>query len=74
LLKSAFKPNQTNKSIGISVLYFSKQEFNELLKGLILDEDNGETVGQYPWKTTEDEMLLLKEKVCLHITKSFYWN
>ncbi|XP_053405857.1 solute carrier family 12 member 3-like isoform X2 [Mercenaria mercenaria] len=40
----------------------SKQEFNELLKGLVLDEDNGETVEQYPWKTTEDEMLLLKEK------------
>lgn len=41
----------------------SKQEFNELLNGLILDEENGETVEKFPWKTTEDEMLLLKEKV-----------
>ncbi|KAL4227820.1 hypothetical protein ACF0H5_013257 [Mactra antiquata] len=40
----------------------SQQEFNDLLKGLILDEDNGETLEQFPWKTTEDEMLLLKEK------------
>jgi len=43
--------------------YYSKQEFEERIKGLVLDEDNGETTEQYPWKTTEDEMLLLKEKV-----------
>ena len=42
---------------------YSKQDFEELLKGLVLDEENGETQEKYPWKTTEDEMLLLKEKV-----------
>jgi len=40
----------------------SKQEFNTLMKPFILDEDNGETQEEFPWKTTEDEMLLLKEK------------
>ncbi|XP_052280558.1 solute carrier family 12 member 2-like isoform X2 [Dreissena polymorpha] len=40
----------------------TKQEFNELMKGMILDEDNGETPEEFPWKTSEDQMLLLKEK------------
>lgn len=40
----------------------SKQDFEELLSGLILDEENGETAEEYPWKTSEDELLLLKEK------------
>nr|WIW57980.1 solute carrier family 12 member 2 [Sinonovacula constricta] len=39
----------------------SKQEFNELLKGMVLNEDE-EAKEDFPWKTTEDELLLLKEK------------
>ena len=45
------------------IFSFSQEEFEERLKGRVLDEDKGETLEQFPWKTTEDEMLLLKEKV-----------
>ena len=43
--------------------FLSQEEFKEKLIGRVLDEENGETYEEFPWKTTEDEMLLLKEKV-----------
>ncbi|WAQ98772.1 S12A2-like protein [Mya arenaria] len=53
--------------VGKQPMEKSKAEFMELIQGNILDEDGGETAEEFPWKTTEDQMLLLKEKTNRHI-------
>ncbi|XP_041373186.1 LOW QUALITY PROTEIN: solute carrier family 12 member 2-like [Gigantopelta aegis] len=40
----------------------SQTDFQMLLKDWVLDEKNGETKEMYPWKTTQQELSLLKEK------------
>ncbi|CAI9727615.1 solute carrier family 12 member 3-like isoform X1 [Octopus vulgaris] len=44
-----------------------RQEFDSLLEGFILDEEKGETKEKYPWKTTRDQLKLLKDKTNRHI-------
>ncbi|XP_064608218.1 solute carrier family 12 member 2-like [Liolophura sinensis] len=45
----------------------SKKEFNSLLQGWVVDASQGETKDACPWKTTEDELILLKDKTNRHI-------
>ncbi|CAE1286567.1 SLC12A2 [Acanthosepion pharaonis] len=43
------------------------KEFEQLLEGWILDEEKGETKEKYPWKTSRDQLKLLKDKTNRHI-------
>ncbi|KAL5005442.1 hypothetical protein ScPMuIL_018898 [Solemya velum] len=38
------------------------QDFDNLISDWVLDEANGETQDKYPWKVTEDDKLLLRDK------------
>ncbi|XP_071170441.1 solute carrier family 12 member 2-like isoform X2 [Mytilus edulis] len=40
----------------------SMKSFESLLEGWMLDEDNGETKDEFPWKVSEEDVILLKEK------------
>ncbi|XP_062588171.1 solute carrier family 12 member 3-like [Saccostrea cucullata] len=48
--------------IGRSPSEESMKNFEKLLEGWMLDEDNGETSEKYPWKITEEQKLFLKDK------------
>ncbi|XP_061172225.1 solute carrier family 12 member 2-like [Saccostrea echinata] len=48
--------------IGKSPSEDSMKNFEKLLEGWMLDEDNGETQEKYPWKITEEQKLFLKDK------------
>lgn len=37
--------------------------FDSLLEGWMLDEENGEKKEDFPWKVSEEDVILLKEKV-----------
>lgn len=41
----------------------SQMEFKNLVSDWVLDTKAGETEEKFPWKTTQDEMELLKDKV-----------
>lgn len=39
------------------------KNFDKLLEGWMLDEENGESAEKFPWKVTEEQKLFLKDKV-----------
>ncbi|KAK7482628.1 hypothetical protein BaRGS_00026127 [Batillaria attramentaria] len=45
----------------------SVRTFNQYLQPWMLDEKNGETKEQYPWKSAQEERQLLSEKTTRHI-------
>lgn len=44
-------------------MFCSMKNFEKLLEGWMLDEENGESEEKFPWKVTEEQKLLLKDKV-----------
>ncbi|XP_056022591.1 solute carrier family 12 member 3-like isoform X2 [Ostrea edulis] len=48
--------------IGKSPSEESMKNFEKLLEGWMLDEEKGETSEKFPWKITEEQKLLLKDK------------
>lgn len=47
---------------------FSMKNFDKLLEGWMLDEENGESAEKFPWKVTEEQKLFLKDKVSDYIS------
>lgn len=47
---------------------FSMKNFDKLLEGWMLDEENGESAEKFPWKVTEEQKLFLKDKVSGYIS------
>uniref|UniRef100_A0A8W8HNT7 Solute carrier family 12 member 2 n=1 Tax=Magallana gigas TaxID=29159 RepID=A0A8W8HNT7_MAGGI len=48
--------------IGKSPSEESMKNFDKLLEGWMLDEENGESAEKFPWKVTEEQKLFLKDK------------
>lgn len=44
------------------------KNFDKLLEGWMLDEENGESAEKFPWKVTEEQKLFLKDKVSGYIS------
>lgn len=51
----------------LSFFLYSMKSFESLLEGWMLDEDNGETKDEFPWKVSEEDLILLKEKVIVYV-------
>lgn len=47
---------------------FSMKNFDKLLEGWMLDEENGESAEKFPWKVTEEQKLFLKDKVSGYVS------
>lgn len=41
------------------------KNFEKLIESWMLDEDKGETSEEFPWKISEEQKLLLKDKVSI---------
>ena len=50
---------------GISIHIGSMKNFEKLIESWMLDEDKGETSEEFPWKISEEQKLLLKDKVSI---------
>lgn len=48
------------------------KNFEKLLEGWMLDEENGESAEKFPWKVTEEQKLFLKDKVSGYISSREY--
>jgi len=52
-----------NEIFYLSFKINSMKTFDSLLEGWMLDEENGEKKEDFPWKVSEEDVILLKEKV-----------
>lgn len=53
-------------------MFCSMKNFEKLLEGWMLDEENGESAEKFPWKVTEEQKLFLKDKVSGYISSREY--
>jgi hypothetical protein len=51
------------KIYNLSFKLNSMKTFDSLLERWMLDEENGEKKEDFPWKVSEEDVILLKEKV-----------
>ena len=51
------------KIYNLSFKLNSIKTFDSLLERWMLDEENGEKKEDFPWKVSEEDVILLKEKV-----------
>jgi hypothetical protein len=51
------------KIYNLSFKLNSLKTFDSLLERWMLDEENGEKKEDFPWKVSEEDVILLKEKV-----------